>query len=218
MYIVGGDPEVAASGATKRTTGVEARHSSRRIVVLVLMLTEGCGLFGPRDPEPPNQSSLNFLPPTEPSIVVTNLVSAIDQKNVQNYVSCFSDPSKGGRPYVFIPSAEGSSQYGSALNGWTVAQEQSYFQNLVAKSPSSAFSSLALSSKDSLVTSDSVVYGYHYVFTFEHSDPGFPKISQGNLQFTIAPDKNNFWSISRWADFKTGTDITWSSFKGKFSN
>lgn len=218
MQNVGGDPGVTASGATRGLTSVDALRSSRRVVALFLVMAAGCGLFGPRDPEPPNQSSLNFLPPTEPSIVVTNLVSAIDQKNVQNYASCFSDPSKGGRPYVFIPSAEGSSQYGTVLSGWTVAQEQSYFQNLVAKSPSNAFSSLALSSKDSLVTSDSVVYGYRYVFTFEHSDPGFPKISQGNLQFTIAPDKNNFWSISRWVDFKTGTDITWSSFKGKFSN
>jgi hypothetical protein len=218
MQNLGGDLGAAITGAMGGSTCGNTLPSCRRVVALFLILSAGCGLFGPRDPEPPNQSSLNYLPPTEPSIVVTNLVSAIDQKNVQNYVSCFSDPSKGGRPYVFIPSAEGSSQYGSALSGWTVAQEQAYFQNLVAKSPSTAFSSLALSSKDSLVTSDSVVYGYHYVFTFEHSDPGFPKLSQGDLQFTIAPDKNNFWSISRWVDFKTGTDITWSSFKGKFSN
>ena len=190
----------------------------RRALGIFLFLMAGCGLFGPRDPEPPNQSSLNFLPPTEPSIVVTNLQDAVDQKNVQNYVSCFADPSKGGRSYVFIPSAEASAQYGPALSGWTATQEQSYFQNLVAKSPSTAFSSLTLTNKDSLVTSDSVVYGYHYIFTFGHNDPGFPQTAQGNLQFTIATDKNNFWSITRWVDFKTGNDITWSVFKGKFSN
>jgi len=189
-----------------------------RAIGVFLFLTAGCGLFGPRDPEPPNQSSLNFLPPTEPSLVIANLQNAVDQKNVQNYASCFADPLAGGRVYVFIPSPEASAQYGPALSGWTAAQEQSYFQNLVARSPSTAFASLLLTNKDSLVTSDSVVYGYHYVFTFVHNDPGFPKIAQGNLQFTISNDKKNFWSISRWVDFKTGNDITWSVFKGKFSN
>ena len=178
----------------------------------------GCGLFEPRTPEPPSQSSLNFRPPTDPAIVIANLQSAIDQKNVANYVRCFADPATMRRRFVFTPSAEANAQYGSAFSNWDVTEEQAYFQNLTARSSPTAFSNLLLTPKSSVVTADSVIYSYDYIFTFEHSDPGFPKTARGNLQFSLATDNSNFWMIYQWSDFKTGEDITWSMFKGKFSN
>jgi hypothetical protein len=178
----------------------------------------GCGLFEPRSPEAPSQSSLDYQPPTDPSLVIANLESAVGQKSVANYTACFADPQKSSRPFVFIPSAEASSLYGSVLNNWSTAQEQAYFQNLIAKSSPNAYSSLFLTVRDSLISADSVTYTYDYVFTFEHNEPGFAHTARGNLQFTLAPDASNFWSIHRWIDFKTGDDITWSMFKGKFSN
>lgn len=182
------------------------------------ILLSGCGLFEPRTPEDPSTSRLDFLPPTEPTIVIDNLQNAIDQKNIANYAACFSDVATGGKTYVFIPSAEASAQYGLALASWGVAQEQAYFQNLIARSPTNAAAGLQLTQKSQLVTADSVIYSYDYVFTFEHSEAGFPKVAQGNLQFVLAPDAGNRWSIYRWIDFKTGNDLTWSMFKGKFSN
>jgi hypothetical protein len=178
----------------------------------------GCSLFEPRDPEDPATSRLDFRPPTEPSIVIDNLQSAIDQKSVANYTACFPDAGAGGQTFVFVPSAEASAQYGLALSSWGTAQEQAYFQNLIARSASNAFANLQLVQKSQLVTADSVIYSYDYVFTFEHSEAGFPKTARGNLQFALAPDAGNRWSIYRWIDFKTGSDITWSMFKGKFSN
>jgi hypothetical protein len=189
-----------------------------RWLVAAGLLWSGCNLFAPRDPEEPDTSRLDFLPPTEPSIVIENLQSAVDQKNVANYTACFSDASAGGRPFVFIPSAEASAQYGLALAAWGTAQEQAYFQNLIARSSVNAYAGLQLIQKSQLVTADSVVYSYDYTFTFEHSEPGFPKVAQGNLQFALAPAAGNRWSIYRWIDFKTGSDITWSMFKGKFGN
>jgi hypothetical protein len=189
-----------------------------RTILLLGLVSSGCGLFEPRDPEDPASSRLDFVPPTEPSIVISNLQNAVDQKNVANYTACFSDPSAGGRAFVFVPSAEASAQYGPALSSWGTPQEQTYFQNLIARSPINAAASLQLTQKSQLVTADSVIYSYDYIFTFEHSETGFPKIARGNLQFALAPDAANRWSIYRWIDFKTGSDITWSMFKGKFSN
>jgi hypothetical protein len=177
-----------------------------------------CGIFEPRTPEDPSQASLNFRPPTDPVIVIANLQSAIDQKNVANYASCFADPMKVGRPFLFTPSAEASAQYAGVFSSWSFTQEQSYFQNLVAKSSPAAFSNLLLTLKTSAVTADSVIYSYDYILTFEHNEIGFPKTARGNLQFTLVTDNSNFWTIYRWNDFKTGGDITWSMFKGKFSN
>jgi hypothetical protein len=179
---------------------------------------QGCGLFEPRDPEDPSQSSLNFKPPTEPSIVIANLQSAIEQKNAANYVSCFADPTRGNPPFVFTPSPEAAGLYTAALDVWSLADEQSYFQNLIARSSPQAFSSLSLTPKGSTVSADSVVYGYDYTLVFEHHDPGFPTIARGTLQFTLRVSQSNFWMIQRWLDFKTTGDVTWSHFKGKFSN
>jgi len=163
---------------------------------------------------------LNFRPPTDPTIVIANLQSAIDQKNIANYVNCFTDQAKGMRPFVFIPSAEGKAQYQTLFDGWNITKEQEYFQNLTAKSSPSAFSSLVLNLKSSVVTSDSVIYSYEYILTFEHSDPGFLyQTAHGDLQFSLAADNSNFWAINSWIDFKTNpNDITWSLFKGRFGN
>jgi hypothetical protein len=188
------------------------------LVLAGLGILTSCGLFEPRTPEDPTQSSLNFRPPTDPTIVISNLQNAIDERNVANYASCFTDPSKAGRPFFFTPSADAGAQYAGVFSGWTFTQEQSYFQNLVAKSSPTAFSNLLLTMKSTAVTADSVSYSYDYILTFEHNETGFPKTAKGNLQFTLVTDNSNFWTISRWIDFKTGEDITWSMFKGKFSN
>ncbi len=127
-------------------------------------------------------------------------------------------PTKTKRGLSFIPSAEASAQYPGLLANWTIAEELSYFQNMVAKSPPNGFSSLLLTQKSQVITADSVVYNYDYTLTFEHTESGFPTVARGNLQFTVSTDDNNFWTISRWSDFKTTNDITWSVFKGRFSN
>jgi hypothetical protein len=68
------------------------------------------------------------------------------------------------------------------------------------------------------VTGDSAVYTYDYTLTFEHTDASFPTVAIGNLQFVLGLDNNNAWVIYRWNDYKTTSDVTWSHFKGKFSN
>jgi hypothetical protein len=187
-------------------------------LLLITGIAGGCGLFEPRDPEEPSQSSLNNRPPTEPSIVIANLQSAVEQRNPTNYITCFSDVARGAQPFIFIPSADAAAAYGGTLSTWTLDEERSYFQNLVARSGQQAYASLTLNLKTTTVTSDSVVSAYDYILVFEHSDPGFPKTARGSLQFTFREDASNFWAIQRWVDFKSTTDVSWSDFKGKFSN
>ena len=143
------------------------------VLLLITGIAGGCGLFEPRDPEEPSQSSLNNRPPTEPSIVIANLQSAVEQRNPTNYVTCFSDEARGAQPFIFIPSADAAAAYGGTLSAWTLDEERSYFQNLVARSGQQAYASLTLNLKTTTVTSDSVVSAYDYILVFEHSDPGF---------------------------------------------
>ncbi len=188
------------------------------LAVPALLVPLHCSLFETRTPEPPTQSSLDFQPASDPTIVISNLQNAVAQKSSANYISCFADPSKTKRGFTFIPSAEASAQYPGLLANWTIDEELSYFRNLIAKSVPNGFSSLLLTLKSSVVTADSVVYNYDYTFTFEHTEAGFPTTARGTLQFSLGPDNTNLWTIYRWSDFKTTADITWSLMKGKFSN
>jgi len=184
----------------------------------LLQIGSGCGLFAPRDPEPPTQSSQTFLPATDPLIVVSNLQSAIEQKSVPNYVQCLADPVQDIHPFLFIPSAEGAAQYGSLFRTWSIVEEQAYFQNLTTRTTPASISKLDLALKTSSLAADSAFLEYDYTLTFENTVQGFPSRASGNLQFALQRRSSNFWTIYRWTDSKTTSDISWSLFKGKFSN
>jgi hypothetical protein len=190
------------------------------ILLLILVITGvyGCSLFDTRDAEPPTKSSDDFKPPTVPDVVITNLQSAIAQRNVTNYMSCFADPTRVSRPFLFVPSVEAGIQYPTALGDWAYHDEQEYLNNLLSKASPNGFSSLVLTEHSTVVSTDSVTYSFDYVFTFEHTELGFPSTARGNLHFTLLPDNNNLWSIQTWIDYKTTDEISWSSFKGRFSN
>jgi hypothetical protein len=188
------------------------------ILLVAGSVVPGCGLFDTRTPEPPSESNCFSVPQTRPGTVITNLQTAIAQKCVDTYAACFSGGSPGQQPLVFVPSAEAREQYAAVMNNWSTTDEQAYFRNLTARGVVNGFASLLLAPRDSVISPDSVVYSYDYTFTFQHTEPGFPVTARGNMQLSLAPDANNVWRIYRWVDLKTTDDVTWSIFKGRFSN
>lgn len=189
------------------------------VALLSALLVSGCSVFEPREPEQPSQSSSGYLPPTSAQVVVINLQNSIELKNVQNYINCFADPSRSERSFTFVPSADAAVLFPSVLSSWTYAQERDYMTNLISKAVPNGFSGLLLTLTGSSISADSEVYSYDYLLTFQHTEAGFPSTARGSLQFAIGVDNiTQQWSIYRWIDLKTTTDITWSSFKGRFSN
>jgi hypothetical protein len=195
------------------------QHVAVSLLCCAAVLYAGCGLFEPREAEPPSQSGFQYLPRTLAANVLFNLQKAIEQKDVAGYIACFTDSLRSRYTFTFIPSADAAEIYGAILRNWTYQQEQDYFQNLVAKRRQPVgISRLDLVPKDSVVSgNDMRTYSFDYVFTFEHTEPGFTQSAAGTLQFTLVND-NSEWTISRWVDLKTTPGLTWSSFKGKFSN
>jgi hypothetical protein len=188
------------------------------LCVFLTCLSLSCSLFEPRDAEPPTTSGANYLPRTFPSNVIFNLRTAFGEKSVPQYIACFSDSSRTQVAFSFVPSADAASTYATVLRNWTYMQERSYFENLVAKRRMQGLASLTLTPKDSIVTGNQVrTYSFDYSLLFEHTEPGFTQNAEGSLQFTLI-SYNSEWYISRWVDLQTTTSLTWSSFKGKFSN
>lgn len=189
-------------------------------IVASAILFARCGLFTPRSPEAPTQPSNSFRPATDPDAVVENLQSAIEQKDAVNYIRCFADPARARTGFSYTPSSGAAAQYGAVFAHWTIDEERQYFQNLVARAAgkSGAYSSLVLSHKTVTMSGDSAVQSYDYTLTFDHNDPSLSQTAVGTMQIVLSVDNTNSWVIYRWADFNTSSDVTWSKFRGRFSN
>lgn len=193
----------------------------RHLVLPLVLLVQSCSLFETRDPAPPSQTGLDVRQATTANDVIINLQSAIRQRSIVNYMACFADPERTGRAFVFVPSPDAQSQYGPILSDWTYQDEQQYFRNLVeASTQGSGIMELALTPIEVNSSPDSVLFTFGYQLTaVTPSSVNFPDTARGNLQFFVAPDNTGIWAISRWYDFNTSPDaITWSYFKGRFSN
>lgn len=191
---------------------------ARLTFLAILLFLSGCNIFQTRTPEPPQQGRSDFIPPTSPDIVVQNLQNAISDRNVINYVACFSDPTSGGRNFSFIPSPRAASQYQAIFQGWSVAQEQSYFNNLISQSSTSSSSALILSSVQLVPYTDSAYYSANYTLLWPNKVASNLQQVEGNLQFYIGVNPSGSWSIYRWVDSGTSDTVkTWSDLKAQFS-
>jgi len=197
----------------KQGKGSPRRNGLSLVIGIFSLVGLSCSLFDPREAEDPIISSCISLPPTNAGLVLQNLQCAVEDKHVANYKACFDSS------LVFIPSSDAIVLYPGVLNNWTYSNEQSYFSNLVSRSVPNGFSSLVLTRLDSIISADSVTYTIRYSLIFEHTELGFPITAHGNLQFTLGTNNLGSWMIHRWSDSRTNDSlITWSSFKGRFSN
>ena len=189
------------------------------LLCFVTSLTlSACGLLETREPQPPSQTSSTFIPPTSPSIVLDNLVSAIRERNTDNYIRCLVDSSFSDKRFSFVPTQEAQSQYFTVFNSWSPSAERGYFENLKSLTPSTATTLLFFSNqKFESVQSDSALFSATYDLVFQHNVSGVPQEAKGALQFYMATDRNRLWMIYRWVDLKTGSDFSWSEMKGRFS-
>jgi hypothetical protein len=189
----------------------------KMIAVILLgwgvLLNPGCDLFQTREPQAPTQGSSNYVTPTTYDRVLQNLVSAVSDKNLNNYLNCFVDTTF--RPYVFYAADDARRSYPDVMSQWNLDAEQRYFRNL--KEATSGIPSLSIPDKTpTFVSSDSVLYDLDYTLYFPHNRSGIPQIVRGNMHLSLATDGKR-WAIYQWRDSKTTSDSTWSYLKAVFS-
>ena len=181
-----------------------------------------CNLFSTRSPEYPNENPSNFTPPTLPDIVINNLINALQDINVDNYVACLSDETDVSIGlFKFIPSQEALSIYGGLFDSWSVNEERRYFSNLRLKTPTENKPAFQLNnSRFELLLADSAVFVAGYTYTVEHTMTSLKKNFSGSLQFTLSKKPNGLWSIKKWTDYQSNADsaASWSMLKAVLSN
>ncbi len=189
-----------------------------KILIFISFILSGCGLFNTRDVEPPIVSRSNFIPPTAPEIVLVNFINAISDKNVDNYMKCFTDTSFSPKKFYYTADISSQLQY-PIFRFWNLSYENQYFTNLRSLTDPSASSILFLSNEIINTTIDSVVYDYDYLLRFDHNKPSVARTVKGKLRFVLSSDNRSLWSINSWVDYKqNSSDTTWSVLKANFSN
>ncbi len=173
-----------------------------------------CGLFDTREAQMPENTRSTFEPPLTADAVSRNLVNALIEKNSVNYIKCLRQDLR------YTPDSKSQQIYGEIFRNWNINSEKFYFDNLIAQTNINASSNLFLSNTViNPITTDSSILTSDYIVVFQHNLTNIPKSALGKIILSLNADENNFYSISRWDDFrKNDTDFTWSELKANFSN
>jgi hypothetical protein len=187
-------------------------------LLFIIISITACDLFTTRDAETPDQGRSNFQPAVQPAIVISNLKNSLIDKNVQNYIACFSDPVFTDKLYTFSASGEAASIYPIFLQGWGVSEEQRYITSVFSKTPKDFPISLSLTEENfTNLSGDSLIYTATYFLNvpIPSGDQSFSNYS-GNLQFNMVRDSRSEWVIYLWKDNKSQTLPSWSELKGNY--
>jgi hypothetical protein len=192
------------------------------VSIIFLLSISACNLFSTRQPEKPNSETGNFVPATNPNLVITNLENSISDLNVDNFIQCLSDSSrKDVRFFEFIPSADAMSVYASLFHNWDILSERRAFTNLIIQSSLSQKPLLTLNDKHfDILLPDSAVFSSNYSLSVLFEGETSVDIYSGIMQLTMTPEPNGLWSIVRWIDVSDGADSTksWSYLKAILTN
>lgn len=196
-----------------------------RLIIAFVTLTfaMSCNLFDTRDPEEPDSGASNYEPPTSADIVISNFVSAIREKNTENYISCLyeQDP-ESGLEYEFSPTSSAKATYESIFSNWNIDAERNYFLSMVANMFDEINPELNLSGGNfESILPDSAVYVSDYYLKIDHNSETIPTEFSGQMRFTLKSTANGLWSIQKWIDVREPSDTipdSWSNLKALFTN
>ncbi len=185
-------------------------------IIGITLFYFGCDIFSTRDAEPPEQPRTNQLPATTPEVLIDNLISSLNEKVVENYISCFTDSTFSGKNYIFKPSAGSAQLFPAFSESWDKQKEEQYFNNMKSNIEGDLPITLLLTSTSSTPFSDSLLYSAKYYLTVPHSDSNIPQSFQGDLEFVLIRDFRLLWTIFSWRDIRSEEFPSWSELKGRF--
>lgn len=184
------------------------------VFVSLVIVSVSCDILSTRTPENPQTQANNNIPATTPDILFSNFKSSVEEKVLENYISCFVDKSYLQKEYHFIPSGGSSSKF-PILANWNLDAERQYFKNQKAIANPGKSIILDLSNQVKTQLGDSAIYQFDYTLSLSASDQNISNDYTGSAQFKIALDSRNYWVIVEWSDFKKNNLVSWSELKGK---
>jgi hypothetical protein len=147
-------------------------------------------------------------------IVLINFQNAILERNVENYIRCFSDPSYSDSTFHFDPDLEVAAVYPEIFNSWTLENERVVVQQAFSYIPADSSSYLTLTNDVwQTVVPDHAVLVANYTLELHHTQSNLDRTFNGYLEFHMTPDRRGEWSIYRWIDSAIAGSTSWSRLK-----
>jgi len=190
------------------------------ILILMTVSLNSCkNPFATREAEPPTEGRTSWQLPTDPIIVLQNMIAAIEEKNVENYMKCLVD---SANLFHFTPDQYQASTNAGIFEQWSLAQEQSYINKAFTAIPDDSTRSLKFSNAQRNEFPDSALIRVDYEIELHHIlAQTYPIIGKGQVDFVFIR-RYGYWMITRWIDFETTVDPTatrvpsWSTIKASF--
>lgn len=199
-------------------------YSKVILIIFIMSIASACDFFSTRNPQQPDIGKSPYIPPTEPSIVLVNLETALRDKNIDNYMNCFYNfGDKIRLEFQFFAATDALTQFPSVFNNWSANEERRSFNSIISSVAEGQSPKLEwVNRKPFQETADSAIFTSDYIVHIPNNDKNIPETYSGRLQFTMSFRDNGLWYISRWVDinahFIDSIPNTWSVLKGFYYN
>jgi hypothetical protein len=175
--------------------------------------------FSTREPEKPeDQQRTNWIQPTNPTDVLTNLKNAIQDKNLTNYLNSFTNQPQNSRQFGYKPDNSALIRYPGVWTQWALEHEQTYITNVFHAIPNDSVVSLIYFDikENPLPDSTVIIFDYELVVGHTRNTDQFPKKVMGNAEFRLSLNTDGFWVIYFWVDDSFEGSSSWSDLKAAF--
>jgi len=195
------------------------------IILIILVAVSGClkNPFDTRGGQQPAGATGSWETPATPEVMITNLMYAYNEKNIQNYQDCFDS---GFVFSAFEDSIEAEAQgNGYLFQFWDKAVEITTTENIFTTfSQNGNYLDLTMSissdNPDNIGDTLAVLYR-NYTLTIIKSDSLQIDTTEaeGLASFTLNQSSLNLWTIYLWEEIPSGrSGYDWGDFKAEYRN
>ncbi|MFN3195007.1 MAG: hypothetical protein ACE364_03555 [Chlorobiota bacterium] len=187
--------------------------------ILSSVILVSCNLFSTRTPEEPDSDATGYIPPTSYDLVIENLKNSLAEKNLNNYLLCFSDSSFTEiKNFNYIATPQIAAQNQTLFSNWGVESEEKYFNSMITASLDQVRPSLTFTDEQYQNFSDSIIFTSNYLLNINFNDQQSNNNYAGNLRIVLKNSPTGFWYITSWYDFeREDTELlTWSFLRSKY--
>lgn len=202
------------------------RTGTVKIILLLLAVQFAAGCKNPfshRDSENPLGNSGTWEVPTEPEIVVSNLLYSYNERNINNFRQCLTDSFRFSA-YEDSVEAEQRGQ-GHLFQDWDIGVEESVTRRIFQSFPAgsdSTYMRLFIDPNpnqfDQQTDSTAVlVRAYSLSFIPTAADAEDTLTAIGEATFKMSRSSLAGWAIDLWKDRPVeGNELNWADFKALF--
>ena len=184
-----------------------------------LCILLSCDLFSTREPElPAGSSSGGRQFPSDPRIVIDNLIDAVERRSSVDYMQTFFAGEEDSTNFEFNPDPESVRSFPGRFDNWNLNQERRFAETLFAPAtlPLDSLVTLEIAIDRETVIGDSAETTAQYTLHIGHLRDGAPRQMSGRMELKLFKGSGGGWTVQKWFDTRLAGSSCWSDLKAHF--